>query len=95
MRPQREKCCVSVEFGAAAQRENQPFVRSTARIKGRIHRLRRKPDVRCSFEVLVHCLRKRMFGDTLHFQPQRMARLQINTVFDDLFHEMNRPSVTV
>ena len=51
--------------------------------------------MRCSFEVLVHCLRKRMFGDTLHFQPQRMARSQINAVFDDLFHEMNRPTVTV
>jgi hypothetical protein len=44
---QRGKCCASVKFGAAAQRENQPFVQSAARIKGRIHRLQDKAPFRC------------------------------------------------
>ena len=32
------KCCVSVKFGSAARRENQPFLQSEVWIRGRIHR---------------------------------------------------------
>ena len=40
VRSQRGECCVSVKLGAAAQREHRPFVKSAARVRGRIHRMR-------------------------------------------------------
>jgi hypothetical protein len=43
MRSQRGKCCVSVEFGAAAQRENRSFTQAAAKTNGRIHTLRTLP----------------------------------------------------
>jgi len=40
MRSQRGECCISAKLGAAARRENQPFVEGAAGIRGRIHTLR-------------------------------------------------------
>ena len=44
-RSQREKCCVSVESGAAARRKNRSFMQTAASISGRIHRLPDKSDL--------------------------------------------------
>ena len=53
-RSQRGRCCARVKFGSAAQRENQPFVQSAARIRGRIFRSRTKPTLKIQPLLMQH-----------------------------------------